>query len=85
MDAKEFRAVISKSAFAKPDAYESLINTNEFSKWRSLNATLLDQEMLSMHTKGRANLSGPELDALIADVRAARLAVMATPEFKALI
>ena len=85
MDAKEFRKVLSKSASAKPDAYQSLINTNEYWEYKVLYQALIDDQMLSMHTKGRANLQGAELDALMADVRAARLAVIATPEFKALI
>lgn len=85
MDAKEFRKVISKSKLANPETYQSIINTNEFREYIAAYQKLLDEEMLSANTKGRANLQGAELDALLSNVRAAQIAVMATPEFKALI
>ena len=77
--------MLFKSASDNPDAYQSLINTNEYCEYKVLYQELADDQMLLMITKGRPPLRGAELDALIASVHAARMAVIATPEFKALI
>jgi hypothetical protein len=85
MDAKEFRKVLFRSASANPDAYQLLINTNEYCEYKALYQTLVDDQMLLMNTRGRPPLRGAELDAIISSVHAARMAVIATPEFNALI